>query len=69
MDAFLVTYFTGGVGCTVYDIIVHSDFLSKMQANELFRTFFLTVSIEGVEEKYKCQIKRGENALQSSAYR
>ncbi|KAL8594170.1 hypothetical protein ACOMHN_018110 [Nucella lapillus] len=47
-----------GGGCTVYDIIVHTDFIKKLQTNDLFQTFFLTISCEGIEEKYKTQLKR-----------
>lgn len=47
-----------GGGCTVYDVIVHTDFIKKLQTNNLFQTFFLTISCEGIEEKYKTQLKR-----------
>lgn len=47
-----------GGGCTVYDVIVHSEFLQKLQSSELFKTFFLTVTCEGIEEKNNVQLKR-----------
>ncbi|KAK7492986.1 hypothetical protein BaRGS_00015716 [Batillaria attramentaria] len=47
-----------GSGCTVYDVIVHPDFLQKIQTSDLFKTFFLTVTCEGIEEKNKVQLKR-----------
>ncbi|PVD28984.1 hypothetical protein C0Q70_11581 [Pomacea canaliculata] len=47
-----------GVGCTVYDVVVHPAFLQKIQSSELFRTFFLTITSEGIEEKFKTELKR-----------
>nr|KAG5703966.1 hypothetical protein BaRGS_020563 [Batillaria attramentaria] len=35
-----------------------SDFLQKIQTSDLFKTFFLTVTCEGIEEKNKVQLKR-----------
>ncbi|CAG5121803.1 unnamed protein product, partial [Candidula unifasciata] len=48
---------TGG-GCTAYDVIVHSNFLKKMDKSQLFKTFFLTIMCEGIEEKYNILLKR-----------
>ncbi|WAR08360.1 PIHD1-like protein [Mya arenaria] len=47
-----------GGGCTAYDVVVNPGFMSKMQASELFRTFFLTVMMEGLEDKYNMQLSR-----------
>lgn len=47
-----------GGGCTAIDVIVHTDFVKKLQTNELFQTFFLTVSCEGIEEKHKLELRR-----------
>ncbi|XP_076445788.1 PIH1 domain-containing protein 1-like [Babylonia areolata] len=47
-----------GGGCTVYDVIVHTDFIKKLQTNNLFQTFFLSIVCEGIEEKYEAELKR-----------
>lgn len=49
----------GGGGCTAYDVVVHPDFFKKLETSELFRTFFLTVTCEGIEEKFKTELIRG----------
>ena len=51
---------TGGGGCTAYDVIVHTDFITKLQTSDLFQTFFLTVVCEGIEEKYEIELERGK---------
>ncbi|XP_052243129.1 PIH1 domain-containing protein 1-like isoform X1 [Dreissena polymorpha] len=47
-----------GGGCTAYDVVVSPEFMQKMGASELFRTFFLTVMMEGLESKYDIQLSR-----------
>ncbi|XP_063435220.1 PIH1 domain-containing protein 1-like [Mytilus trossulus] len=47
-----------GSGCTVYDIVVHTQFLEKMKTSEVFKAFFLSVSMEGIEDKFKTTIDR-----------
>lgn len=47
-----------GNGCTVYDIVVNTKFLDKMKDSEVFKAFFLTVSMEGIEDKFKTNIDR-----------
>jgi len=51
--------FAAGGGCTAYDVVVSPEFMSKMQSSDLFRTFFLTVMMEGLEEKYNIELSRG----------
>ena len=48
-----------GKGCTVYDVVVNPQFMEKMQTSELFKTFFLTVMMEGLEQKYDTELSRG----------
>ncbi|XP_060590957.1 PIH1 domain-containing protein 1-like [Ruditapes philippinarum] len=45
-------------GCTAYDVVVSPVFMDKMAASELFKTFFLTVMMEGLEDKYDTQLSR-----------
>lgn len=49
-----------GSGCTVYDIVVHTQFLEKMKTSEVFKAFFLSVSMEGIEDKFKTTIDRSK---------
>lgn len=48
----------GGAGCTAYDVVVNPKFMMKMEKSELFRTFFLTIMCEGIEQKYDILLKR-----------
>ncbi|XP_071658061.1 PIH1 domain-containing protein 1 isoform X2 [Patagioenas fasciata] len=41
----------GGQGCTAYDVVVNSEFFRTLQADPLYREFFLTVAMEGLSEK------------------
>lgn len=47
-----------GNGCTVYDVVVNPQFMEKMKTSELFKTFFLTVMMEGLEQKYDTELSR-----------
>lgn len=47
-----------GAGCTAYDVVVNSTFLEKMQKSEVFRAFFLSVTLEGIEDKYNQTLNR-----------
>lgn len=41
-----------GAPCTVYDVIINEAFFRKISSNELFKTFLVTVALDGIEEKY-----------------
>lgn len=47
-----------GKGCTVYDIVINPKFFKKIQKSELFCTFMVSMSIEGLEEKYGLKFNR-----------
>ncbi|XP_045196240.2 PIH1 domain-containing protein 1-like isoform X2 [Mercenaria mercenaria] len=47
-----------GQGCTAYDVVVSPAFMEKMKTSELFKTFFLTVMMEGLENKYEMLLSR-----------
>ena len=51
------------MGCTAYDVVVNPKFMEKMKSSELFKTFFLTVLMEGLEQKYDTEISRGRILL------
>ncbi|XP_075461682.1 PIH1 domain-containing protein 1 isoform X2 [Ascaphus truei] len=48
----------GGSGCTAYDIVINNSFFDKIKSNELFREFFVTVAMEGLENKYEMDLSR-----------
>uniref|UniRef100_A0A2R5LCR6 PIH1 domain-containing protein 1 n=1 Tax=Ornithodoros turicata TaxID=34597 RepID=A0A2R5LCR6_9ACAR len=41
-----------GIPCTAYDVIINGAFFDKIQQNDLFRNFVITVAIDGIEDKY-----------------
>ncbi|XP_048765191.1 PIH1 domain-containing protein 1-like [Ostrea edulis] len=47
-----------GQGCTAYDVVIHPGFYEKMKDSEVFRAFFLSVTLEGLEEKYSIALSR-----------
>lgn len=47
-----------GNGCIVYDIVVNPKFMDKLKTSEVFKAFFLSVSMEGIEDKFKTTIDR-----------
>ncbi|XP_072282802.1 PIH1 domain-containing protein 1 [Pyxicephalus adspersus] len=47
-----------GSGCTAYDIVINTSFFEKIKDNELFREFFITVAMEGLENKYTLELSR-----------
>ncbi|BES87963.1 PIH1 domain containing 1 [Nesidiocoris tenuis] len=46
-----------GNPCLVVDVAINSAFCQKLQKNELFRTFFLLVVSEGIQEKFRLELK------------
>lgn len=42
-----------GVPATVYDVAVNTEFFKKIEKDDLFRTFFLTIVFEGLQDKYQ----------------
>ncbi|XP_062566977.1 PIH1 domain-containing protein 1-like [Saccostrea cucullata] len=47
-----------GQGCIAYDVVIHPGFMEKMKDSEIFKTFFLSVTLEGLEEKYSVALSR-----------
>uniref|UniRef100_G3MM46 PIH1 domain-containing protein 1 n=1 Tax=Amblyomma maculatum TaxID=34609 RepID=G3MM46_AMBMU len=41
-----------GGQCMAYDIIINETFFHKISSNELFKTFLITVALDGIEDKY-----------------
>ncbi|XP_023942483.1 PIH1 domain-containing protein 1 [Bicyclus anynana] len=45
-----------GAPTTVYDVAINPEFFSKIEKDDLFQTFFLTVVFEGLQDKYQFEI-------------
>lgn len=57
-----------GSGCTVYDVAINSSFFQKIQTNELFMEFFITVTLEGLENKYQLELSREWRKLKNRKF-
>ncbi|XP_053546740.1 PIH1 domain-containing protein 1 [Bombina bombina] len=57
-----------GSGCTAYDIVVNNTFFDKIKDNELFREFFVTVAMEGLENKYNMDLSREWRMLKNRKF-
>uniref|UniRef100_A0A224YDG1 PIH1 domain-containing protein 1 n=1 Tax=Rhipicephalus zambeziensis TaxID=60191 RepID=A0A224YDG1_9ACAR len=58
-----------GAPCTAYDVIINEAFFRKISTNELFKTFLITVALDGIEEKYKAHPDReGYVVLKNKLY-
>ncbi|XP_040183569.1 PIH1 domain-containing protein 1 isoform X2 [Rana temporaria] len=57
-----------GSGCTAYDIVINSSFFDKIKNNELFREFFITVAMEGLENKYALELSREWRMLKNRKF-
>jgi len=51
-------YFLAGKPCTVYDVAINSTFYSKVESSLLFQTFLVTISMEGLEDKYTMELDK-----------
>lgn len=47
-----------GCPATVYDVAINPNFLKKIQSDDLFQTFFLTIVFEGLQDKYQFEIDK-----------
>lgn len=45
-----------GAPAVAYDVAVHPEFFKKVEKDELFQTFFLTVVFEGLQDKYQFEL-------------
>lgn len=45
-----------GAPATVYDVAINPNFFNKIEKDDLFQTFFLTVVFEGLQDKYQFEI-------------
>ncbi|XP_063532348.1 PIH1 domain-containing protein 1-like [Cydia strobilella] len=46
-----------GAPATVYDVAINPEFFKKIEKDDLFQTFFLTVVFEGLQDKYQFEIE------------
>lgn len=49
-------YVIANAQVNVYDVAVNSEFFKKCQNDDVFQTFIVCASIEGVAEKFKIDI-------------
>jgi len=54
--------------CTAYDICVNPNFLKKTLASPTFMGFFISIVIEGLEEKYKVKLDRNCKILKNKKF-
>lgn len=54
--------------CTAYDVCVNPDFLTKLLEKPTFMGFFVSIVIEGLEEKYKIQLDRNCKMLKNKKF-
>ncbi|CAH2239253.1 jg21889 [Pararge aegeria aegeria] len=45
-----------GAPAMAYDVAINPEFFSKIEKDDLFQTFFLTVVFEGLQDKYQFEI-------------
>ncbi|XP_069462473.1 PIH1 domain-containing protein 1 [Ambystoma mexicanum] len=57
-----------GNACSVYDVAINSTFFQKIQGNELFMEFFITVTLEGLENKYQLELSREWRMLKNRKF-
>jgi len=57
-----------GKGCTVYDIVISQGFMKKIKEKEIFMSFFMTVALEGIEDKYKINLSRDCKQLKNKKF-
>jgi len=57
-----------GKGCTVYDIVISQGFMKKIKEKEIFMSFFMTVALEGIEDKYKISLSRDCKMLKNKKF-
>lgn len=67
-----------GKGCTAYDIAISQSFCTKIKTNDLFMGFFMSVIMEGLDNKYELKLshewvklknKKGMGAIQTQHIR
>ncbi|KAL5009731.1 hypothetical protein ScPMuIL_012036 [Solemya velum] len=57
-----------GQGCTAFDVVIHPSFYDKMQKSQVFKSFFLTVTAEGIESKNDQLLSRDWNVLKNRKF-
>ncbi|XP_072165500.1 PIH1 domain-containing protein 1-like [Diadema setosum] len=52
-----------GNGCTAYDIMINKKFFDKVEKNNLFKGFLMSVAFEALEQKYNILLNRNWSQL------
>ncbi len=50
-----------GSACVAYDVCVHPEFLKKLQEKATFLGFFVSIVVEGLEDKYQIKLDRSKS--------
>ncbi|XP_067145080.1 PIH1 domain-containing protein 1-like [Centruroides vittatus] len=48
----------GGQTCSVYDIVINSDYYKKVTNSKVFKQFLITVCLDGIEDKYHISVDK-----------
>ncbi len=60
---FFLNNFSAGEACSAYDVCISPDFCKKILENATFMGFFMSIVIEGLEEKYRIKLDRSTYIL------
>uniref|UniRef100_A0A3B3QA22 PIH1 domain-containing protein 1 n=2 Tax=Paramormyrops kingsleyae TaxID=1676925 RepID=A0A3B3QA22_9TELE len=55
-------------GCTAYDVVINNEFFKKCQKDQLFLQFVVTVSLDGLENKYGVELSREWKVLKNRKF-
>lgn len=50
----------GGKPSTAFDVVINTEFYDKVQSSLMFKTFMITVSMDGLEDKHKINLDRND---------
>ncbi|XP_014663914.1 PREDICTED: PIH1 domain-containing protein 1-like [Priapulus caudatus] len=57
-----------GNHCTAYDVIISNTFYDKVETNQLFYNFMISLALEGLEEKYSLSLSREVTRLKNKMF-
>lgn len=56
INIFIFVYILAGKPIKAFDVAVNSKFFQKCQEDELFQSFIISATIEGIAEKFKIEL-------------
>jgi hypothetical protein len=57
-----------GCSCTAYDVCINPQFYDKIQQSSTFMGFFMSISLEGLEDKYSIKLDRNCKLLKNKRF-